>query len=162
MSKLKWMKWVFFLLPMVISMGPCQFQSICKTSTGPDPIDDPWQYGGEIEILLESSRNIDFTKTAISVYHTKYGGRNATYWVAVGENQWTAVISLNCEPQPYFLMTGCYKLNVDNFYMRRKGDINWIRLTCIVDEPGGCPPSCDCKALKFIFNNGQIQNPSGC
>lgn len=131
----------------------------CKSSAGPDNPNDPWWYGGEIEIMLETDREVDFTKTAISVYHLKYGGTTASHWVMAGENQWTVVILLDCDPQPYFLMTGCYKLISDNFYLRRKGDVNWIKLTCIVDEPLGCPSNCDCKALKFLFNNGQLQNP---
>jgi len=39
MSKLKWMKWLFIMLPLTISMGPCQFASTCRTGTIPDPND---------------------------------------------------------------------------------------------------------------------------
>ena len=40
MSKLRWMKWLFIILPLTISMGPCQFASTCKTGTIPD-LPDP-------------------------------------------------------------------------------------------------------------------------
>ena len=51
MSKLKWMKWVFFLLPMVISMGECQFFSFCKGS--PFDPDEP-------ELITYADIRIDY------------------------------------------------------------------------------------------------------
>jgi len=39
-SKLKLWKWLFIILPLTISMGPCQFASTCKTGTIPD-LPDP-------------------------------------------------------------------------------------------------------------------------
>jgi hypothetical protein len=49
--KLKWLKWLFIMLPLTISMGPCQFMSSCSTT--PDPIVPPETKSYTYEILYE-------------------------------------------------------------------------------------------------------------
>ena len=129
----------------------------CTSPVGPV---DPWQYGGELEIMLETPVTDlrDFTKTCVGFYNTQYGGTSASYWILAasmdGIRTWTATVNLNCSPQPWYLGTPSYDLSVIKFYLRRKGDTTWLRLTCIVPHPQD--PKYE--ALKLMFNNGQLQN----
>jgi len=150
---------IFLVLIIIIS---------CKGPTGPSPIDDPWKYGGEIEIMyvrvlpVVNPSGTDPTNWA-NILHPKYGGKESSRWVPAGDGAWISTISLNCDPQPYTISTGDGKVSLhpvgEKFLLRlKKEGASWVEITCIIMHP--LDPAG--KAAKFIFYNGQIQNAHPC
>ena len=163
MFKLKNVFLISLLVLILISTIACPGAII----EGPDDSDDPWQYGGEIEIMYVRVKEVvspsgsDPTGTAI--YHNKYGGENSSSFVPNGEDTWIASVLLECEPQPYYIWTVDAKVNTtytsvgEKFFLRlKKEGALWVELTCIVDSPAGG------KSSKFVFYNGKLQNPTNC
>lgn len=128
-----------------------------------DPV-DPWQYGGILEVRYRQifqviNPDVDLTKSAVNFYNNQYGGGSSSYFDAIGEKTWMATLNLSCSLQPYWLYVADYQVSNneavgEELSIRRKGDAEWIVLTCIVPAPNR--PG---KAAKMVFNNGSIQIP---
>ena len=139
----------------------------CKTPTTPTDENDPWEYGGEIEIMYVRilpvvNPNGSDPKGA-SIYHWKYGGKNSSSFVLIGENAWIASVGLECDGASYSIQTVDMKISTvytcvgKKFFLRpKKEGAQWVELTCIVADP-----SCGSngQAAEFIFNHGQVKNP---
>ena len=163
------MKRIVLISLLVFLFSSCDFLKNPFAPSEPEPVNDPWKYGGEIEIMyvrvLPVVNPSGPDPSAASIYHSKYGGNTSSSFIRVDENKWMASISLNCDGQPYYIATVDMKVNTiyahtgEKFFLRlKKEGAQWVELTCIVQSPsiiGG-------KAAKFVFYNGRIENPSGC
>jgi len=125
---------------------------------------DPWLAGGELEIQYRRVNPIIYPNAGgvgtPTTYHNVYGGQNASQLIKTGENTWMATISLGCSPQAYWIWLFdtlvskepvAYELSI-----RRKGDSQWLLMTCIVVNPFDS----EGQAAKVIFNNGKLENPA--
>ncbi len=161
---------IVLLISLLMLYVACEEEScwFVHNPAGPDPIDDPWQHGGEIEIMYVRVLpvvNPDWTGDlkAAMIYHYKYGGKNSSYFVPAGENKWIASVYLICDPHPYTISVADTRVSDDGpvaekilLKPKREG-ASWVELTCIVPEPAGRG-----KAAKFLFNNGQISDAHPC
>ena len=164
--KLKWMKWVLFLLPFFIYAGECKFA--CKTLTDPGEPPMPRRY----EILYErvlpiiSPEQPDPTGNSFTTWNPKLKGRNSNGMIQIDTNKWMAEIVLEDSATEYYIWLNDKKVVQVNWgeaipvvaeriSMRLKGETSWVELKCV--EKNGI--TTDGKWAKFFANKG-IQNPS--
>jgi hypothetical protein len=99
--------------------------------------------------------------TAISVFNTRYGGRNFRFTEKISENQWVTTGEIEYGGGIYMVflvdakVTKKYDIIARKIFIRISGATEWIELTCIRPNFSG-----DGEQAEFLINKEGISFPN--